>query len=382
MLKQLGWMDSKHLPPSWATDGVVFGCMLALILALTLTLLLVLGAVLLERRKNKRVDRQWKELAEQMDGRFSPRGGWFLKPKARRIEDAAGYPGLVLDHYLVNTGNAAQDVTRLQKRAVGAGPLKLKVARKNFMSRLATVVGFQDVATGDSVFDEAFVVKCNDPARAKVWLSAEVRQTLLAVEDYAFELADGELKATRYGLDEDTERLLCAAQAMLLFAQAGERLRAQWQAFAETKQGEVAASEEAYDLQQNGIAIRVVQGDEKAGLLRRQAFTELRAKRVGASRERFVVSEQSESDGLEDVRLSDAPTRYRVASSEPTATARRLDPVLLQRLDEVAPSLLQSDEDYVTMRIEGADFDAERMQEAVEILAELAQNPQRDAYRS
>ena len=135
-------------------------------LILTLMLVTVVGALAFERHKNKRVDRLWRELAERMAANFTPRGGWFFNPKARRLEDAAGFPGLVVDHYWVSTGNGSYEVTRLQKYAAGAGPLKLKVVRKNFMRRMATAVGFQDVATGDAIFDEAFVVKCNDPARA------------------------------------------------------------------------------------------------------------------------------------------------------------------------------------------------------------------------
>lgn len=373
--------------------------------------LFVVGVVAIDRHKQKKIDHAWWQLAQQIGGQLElgqgygllPRGGIGRPFKPRLISQSPHFPGMVIDHFnyagaanerlaerlAAFSGSASREMngnstTRLQNTVVGSIGLQLLVYRKKTMHRLAEAVGFQDVPTGDAQFDDAFVVKCNEPERARIWLTEPVRQALLALDGYRFEVREGRLRAIRDAIDTDVARLLMAAQTMMLFARAGEELYAQWLAFAESNHGEGQGNLDSFDLQRNGIAIRVHHGEEKAGfgLSERAAFTELRAKRVGVSRERFVLAEGLETDALQPVRLEGMPTRYRIASSEPGDTARRFAPHLMKRLDALAPSYVRSDGDWVTMRIEGIGFDADRMDEAVDMLAELAQSADKDAYRS
>jgi hypothetical protein len=56
----------------------------------------------------------------------------------------------------------------------------LELCPENFITRLATALGMQDLQVGDPEFDRAFIVRSNDPAYAAAALLPEIRAKLLA----------------------------------------------------------------------------------------------------------------------------------------------------------------------------------------------------------
>jgi hypothetical protein len=61
----------------------------------------------------------------------------------------------------------------------GAPGLTLELWPENFVFRIATALGMQDIPVGDPEFDRAFIVKSNDPAYAAAALLPEIRRRLL-----------------------------------------------------------------------------------------------------------------------------------------------------------------------------------------------------------
>lgn len=67
------------------------------------------------------------------------------------------------DTHLVRRGKQSHDYTRLSTNFETRTKLSFKIYRKTELSDIATnVFGAQDIAVGDSMFDDAYVVQCSD----------------------------------------------------------------------------------------------------------------------------------------------------------------------------------------------------------------------------
>lgn len=83
-------------------------------------------------------------------------------------------------NYSTGTGKSRTTWSAVAAAVGGTGGFTLELSPKNFVTRIATTFGMQDIRVGDPAFDPAFVVKSNDPAYAVAALLPEIRARLLA----------------------------------------------------------------------------------------------------------------------------------------------------------------------------------------------------------
>ncbi len=84
-----------------------------------------------------------------------------------------------IDTYVVSTGKTSVTYTRLKARAIDPIPSDIRVSTAHLFSDLGRLMGLQDVATGDAVFDEKYVVKADHDDDARALLDASTRKSLL-----------------------------------------------------------------------------------------------------------------------------------------------------------------------------------------------------------
>ena len=97
----------------------------------------------------------WSQLAEQLKGEFD-KGGWFRK---KMVRARSGNWEIVLDNYVVSTGNSIQVFTRLRAPFLNKSGIRFKIYREGFFQRLGKKFGMQDLEIGLKAFDEAFVIQ-------------------------------------------------------------------------------------------------------------------------------------------------------------------------------------------------------------------------------
>lgn len=92
------------------------------------------------------------------------------------------YRNRAVRFYTYTTGSGKNSTTwgAVSAAAGGAGGFTLELFPENFLVRMATALGLQDIQVGDPAFDRAFIVKSNDPAYAAAALLPEIRARLLA----------------------------------------------------------------------------------------------------------------------------------------------------------------------------------------------------------
>ena len=88
-------------------------------------------------------------------------------------------------------------------------PAGLAVYQENTLLKITKLFGAQDVKTGDSNFDAAFVVKGDDPASVSAWLNASRRSAILRVLDKKpdIDISGGCLRFERSQIVDDPEVL-------------------------------------------------------------------------------------------------------------------------------------------------------------------------------
>jgi hypothetical protein len=83
-------------------------------------------------------------------------------------------------NYSTGAGKSRTNWSAVAAAVGGTGGFTLELFPENFLVRLATALGLQDIRVGDPAFDRAFVVKSNDPAYAVAALLPEIRARLIA----------------------------------------------------------------------------------------------------------------------------------------------------------------------------------------------------------
>ncbi|WP_309398707.1 hypothetical protein [Cerasicoccus maritimus] len=62
--------------------------------------------------------------------------------------------------------------------------LTFKLSSEGFFGSIGKVMGMQDIQAGNAAFDNAFIVKCNDPGFVRGALLPEIQQGLLACKEH------------------------------------------------------------------------------------------------------------------------------------------------------------------------------------------------------
>jgi hypothetical protein len=120
---------------------------------------------------------------------------------------------------------------RLSADAAGAGSLALEVNPGN-LDLLGRAFRILVARTGDTYFDEHFVMKTETPSVALVWLDALVRQAMLSAPAYAYRLDGGVATASLTAVEANPLVLEAAVRAVALLANSEARAAARWQALA------------------------------------------------------------------------------------------------------------------------------------------------------
>lgn len=89
-------------------------------------------------------------------------------------------------NYTTGSGKSRQTWSAVSAAAPGAGAFTLELAPQNFLMRIATALGLQDIQVGDPTFDQAFIVRSNDAASAAAALLPEIRTRLLTAFQRVF----------------------------------------------------------------------------------------------------------------------------------------------------------------------------------------------------
>jgi len=327
-------------------------------------LVLALAAVvLLVRKFNEKLRAGWAEAARRLGGTYQPKvGPWYRRTSHIRAE-LGGQP-ILIDHYSVSTGQSSITYTRCSAPVDFAGDLELKIYPKGFWSKVGEGLGAQDIKTGDPAFDEAYVVKASDEARARAWLDPEVREAITRLGGYRLTLKNGRLVSERAELESDPDRLQRLAQTTATVARRGAQLRNFWLDAATQRGGTVEEPSHGrlrIAIDGDSVPLRI---DTRTA---QEGATEIVARRLSADGERFVLSPR---DG-----------EWAIDSDEPDLTHRRISPEIGARLDRLGPLRIEADREELRVVTTGLEGDPERLAEAVALAEELAQADPRGAYR-
>ena len=336
--------------------------------AVLITLLVMIAVVaigLVIRNYNRKVRTGWAEAARRMGGSYQPKVGPWYRRTSHLNAEIDGQSTLI-DHYTIHTGQTSITYTRCTAPVEFAGDLELKIYAKGFFSKIGEELGTQDVKTGDRAFDEAFMVKASDEARARAWLTPEVRAAITRLGDYRLTLKGGRLKAERANLESDPDRLQRLAEVTAAVARRGRELREFWHEQVTERGGvieETGRGRLRIAIDGDSVPLRI---DTHA---RAEGGTEIVARRLSAGGERFVLSP---SEGSED---------WAIDSDDPDLTRRRISPEIGARLDRLGPLRVEANEDDLRIVTSGIEGDPERLAGAVALAEELAAADPRGAYR-
>lgn len=357
---------------------------IALALGVPLGIGLVVLIVYLLRRWTEKVNRVWDDAAQRLGGTFDAKSGpWYNR--TRRIDATVSGVPVVVDPYAVSTGQAVIYYTRMRAPVAAAAQLTLSIQRKGLLAKMGSALGLQDIPTGDAEFDESFVVKSNNEDLAQAWLTAEVREALMATNFYDFKLQKGELKAERTGIEEDPATLEAAARATGALAARGQQLHAWWGRVAEEGETSLQQRDDGglrIEIDESGVPVQVDTRTERAD---GGTLTRVSARIVDASPERYELGPDSApAEGLQSVdadRVDGLPDDYALCSSEPDRTARRFSSEQQQRITRLQPQRIVAADGEVRIDVGNLEGDEERLHEALELAADLAAQQDRSAYR-
>ena len=206
-------------------------------------LALVVGAVLVHawlrsQADQRELDRVWKLAAERLGGKLTRTGGSWLQPVSRALTAAAGSVSVRVDHYAVSQGNSSSHFTRAVAMSPGPPELWLRVAPFTFLTRVETMLISVDVPTGDRRFDEAFLVKSNDPHAARLWLDEKMRG-VISTNGGSFELKEGRVELVVPGLLRSSRSLTDLVTAAACFSDRRSAVVRAWTQFARRLDGQV-----------------------------------------------------------------------------------------------------------------------------------------------
>ena len=113
--------------------------------------------------------------------------------------------------YTIRSGKNSTTWSAVAAAVGGAGGFSLELFPKHFLNRIAAAFGLQDIQVGDPLFDQAFVVKSNDPAYAAAALLPEIRSCLLAERTRGarghLAITDGETRHAEVGTFNNEARV-------------------------------------------------------------------------------------------------------------------------------------------------------------------------------
>jgi len=152
-------------------------------------------AVSYAQKQQEQNDRAWHAYASSRGLGFVPRSGSWYNARAARIAGTIDQIAFEIDTYVVQRNKSSVTYTRVKARAIDPIPSNIRVSTAHLFSELGRALGFQDVPTGDAVFDAKYVVKADRDEDARALLDAPTRRTLLEFpHSVRFEYRAGEVE--------------------------------------------------------------------------------------------------------------------------------------------------------------------------------------------
>ena len=111
-------------------------------------------------------DEIWGQLASDIGGEYED--GGFLGRDVLRYH--FGEWEITLDTYTQSTGKSSTTYTRMRAPFANKDGLYFKIYNQGFFASIGKALGMQDIETGDTYFDEHFVIKGNSPENIKLLL--------------------------------------------------------------------------------------------------------------------------------------------------------------------------------------------------------------------
>tara|TARA_R110002096_G_scaffold433887_5_gene653950 strand:- start:68230 stop:69303 length:1074 start_codon:yes stop_codon:yes gene_type:complete len=178
----------------------------------------------------------WAHVAARTNGRLQIRHVFKGPRQARK---RFGLPSLEADLHgirvqgeVTGEGDPPATFALLSARVPSAIGLKLRIYRNYLVPQVGAGVGREGLATGAPHFDRNFIVNSADPAYARIWLTAQSRETILAAPDFAFEIDNCRVTASSYRAD-DAAQIEAALNALALLAKRGTELNSQIRSLAQ-----------------------------------------------------------------------------------------------------------------------------------------------------
>lgn len=134
-------------------------------------------------------DEVWSQLSQEIGAEHQP-DGFFKNGKVvlshRQWE-------ITLDTYTVSTGKSHITYTRIRAPYVNQNGFRFNIYRENIFSQIGKLFGMKDIETGDSFFDNEFVIQ-GEPEQAvlKLLMNTNIRQLIQNQPDIHFQVRDDE----------------------------------------------------------------------------------------------------------------------------------------------------------------------------------------------
>ncbi|CAF1117690.1 unnamed protein product [Didymodactylos carnosus] len=110
----------------------------------------------------------WRQFSQEIGADFVDLGFW----KGNSVQAHIGPWTIHLDIHHVSTGKSVIEYTRIRAPFVSnVEDFHFEIYRKGVFSGLRKALGMQDIAIGDAVFDEEFIIKGNNKAHIRELLA-------------------------------------------------------------------------------------------------------------------------------------------------------------------------------------------------------------------
>jgi len=172
-------------------------------------------------------DEVWRKLSDEIGGEFVDGGAWKTDMVTVHVDPWI----LTLDRYTISTGKTTVTFTRMRAPYVNRDGFRFTISRKNLFTGIGKFLGMQDITIGDPAFDEAFVIKANNPSQVTALLSSpRLRELLLQQPGISLSVKDDE---GMFGpaFNESVDELYFSDQGVIKDI---ERLKQLFDLFAET----------------------------------------------------------------------------------------------------------------------------------------------------
>jgi hypothetical protein len=113
--------------------------------------------------------------------------------------------------YTTGSGKSRTNWCAVAVAVAGVGGFTLELGPENFITRIGVALGMQDIRIGEPTFDQAFMIKSNDPGYAAAALLPEIRSRLLAARERCtfghLAIKAGEVRYSEMGAFDDEARV-------------------------------------------------------------------------------------------------------------------------------------------------------------------------------